>query len=110
MGGIVQDMCDCYAILFKELEYPKYLRQPGTKPPQMLRDNYHFIWQQKASSELGVTGHVTPLVQCLGRVQEDTPSTPLTPCTTQTSPGSAHTCLPALGGRSRRMRKSSRLS
>lgn len=86
----MQDMYDCYAILFKELGYPKYLREPGTKPPQMLRDDYHFIWQQKASSELGVTGHVTPLVQCLGRVQEDTPSTPLTPCTTQTSPGSTH--------------------
>lgn len=81
----MQDMCDCYAILFKELEYPKYLREPGTKPPQMLRDDYHFIRQQKASSELGVTGHV-----CLRRVQEDTPSTPLTPCTTQTSPGSTH--------------------
>lgn len=72
----MQDMCDCYAILFKELEYPKYLREPGTKFPQMLRDNYHFIQQQKASSELGVTGHVTPLVQCLRSVQEDTPSRP----------------------------------
>lgn len=72
----MQDMCDCYAILFKELGYPKYLREPGTKPPQMLRDNYHFIRQQKASSELGVTGHVTPLVQCLRSVQEDTPPPP----------------------------------
>lgn len=86
----MQDMCDCYAILFKELEYPKYLREPGTKSPQMLRDNYHFIQQQKASSELGVTGHVTPLVQCLRSVQEDTPSPPLTPCTTQAGLASTH--------------------
>lgn len=46
-------MCDRYAILFKELEYPKYLREPGTKPPPILRDNYHFMQQQKANSELG---------------------------------------------------------
>lgn len=75
-------MCDRYAILYKELEYPKYLREPGTKPPQMLRDNYHFMRQQKANSELGVTGHVAPLVQCLRSVQEDTPLPHLTPCTT----------------------------
>lgn len=69
-------MCDHYAILFKELEYPKYLREPGTKSPPILRDNYHFMRQQKASSELGVTGHVAPLVQCLRSVQKTPPQPP----------------------------------